>query len=109
VDLAYALAGGYRRVPLDIARARTLAERLCNDPADSHDAGGACLVLAQVTPDRARVHDLLLRACKLGWAGFFGSLYTNYWLPPGRPAFRTDCDEPDRLGQPLKRRAKAHR
>src|SRR5205807_573686 len=41
VDLAYALAGGYARVPLDLARARAVTERLCSDPADSMDAGGA--------------------------------------------------------------------
>lgn len=103
VDLAYALAGGYHRVPLDMARARDMAERLCGDPSDSVDAGGACLVLAQITPHPAQAHDLLLRACRLGWSGFQGYLYTNYWLPPGQPTFRTNCRDPRRLGQPRKR------
>jgi len=103
VDLAFGLAGGHPEVPLDLDRAKTVAGRVCDDPTNSHEVGGACLVLAQITPNRHEAHDLLLRACRLGWNGYRGEIYTNYWLPPGRPPFRTNCNEPVRLGQPLKR------
>ena len=109
VSLAYALAGGYDRVPLDVARARALAERLCSDPADSMDVGGACLVLAQLIPEPAHRHDLLLRACRLGWMGYRGQIAANYWLPPGQPAFETNCRSPERLGRPWKPKSRHRR
>ncbi|HVV50751.1 MAG TPA: hypothetical protein VHO06_13890, partial [Polyangia bacterium] len=106
VDLAYALAGGYHRVPLDLPRARELAGRLCSSAADAIEAG-ACLVLAQITPEPAQIPHLLGRACDLDWSGYRGDLYTNYWLPPGQPPFQTNCRDRARLGKPVQRRSRS--
>jgi hypothetical protein len=103
VDLAYALAGGHNRVPVDVPRARALAERLCQDATEAKDVGAACAILAQLETDPKRVHALLVRTCEHGWAGYHLEIYSNYWLA-GVPKFHANCGDLKQLGKPYPRR-----
>ena len=100
---ACALAGGHRRVPVDVARASVLAEHLCIDAPDPREVGPACVILAQITPEPERVRKLLARTCDYGWWGYAHQIYSNYW-PPGQPKFQVNCLDRKRLGKPSRRR-----
>lgn len=102
VSLAFGLAGGLPPVPPDVARAREMAEPLCAGATEIGEAG-ACVILAQITLDPARVPALLERACRLGWAGWRGHIATNYVLPGGFKVY-DNCLDHDHLGKPVKQR-----